>query len=138
MPIRRRAQHLSNPRNGWNILTGALGSYSADYTFRATIALVGLGANRPEEAIYPMASVDGDGKSLDGRNHYVFHFPPRGQTPPVEGFWSVTLYDDKGFPVANPLNGHAIGDRDRRKFNDDGSLTLYLQHASPGAGKEAN
>ena len=110
--IRRRAEKPSPPVNGWNILTGAIGSYGADYTFRASVALAGLGANRPEDAIYPLGNTDGEGNPMSGANRYTLFFP-KGQTPPVDAFWSLTLYDDKGFPVENALNRQAIGDRDR-------------------------
>jgi hypothetical protein len=124
-------------RNGWFISTGAVGSFGGDYSVRATTALLGLGANRPEDAVYPMARTDGEGRPLSGANRYVLHFP-KGQTPPVAAFWSLTLYDDNGFPVENAIKRHAIGDRDKLKFNDDGSLTLYIQHQSPGVEKESN
>ena len=124
-------------KNGWSIAKGAIGYFGADYSFRAFIALAGLGANRPEDAIYPGAITDGEGKPLSGANRYILHFP-KGQTPPVDAFWSITLYDEKGFPVENPINRNAIGDRDKLKFADDGSLTLYILHQSPGAEKESN
>jgi hypothetical protein len=128
---------LGTPRNGWIMLTGAIGAYGADYLFRAAIALYGLGANRPEDAVYPALEVDADGQSLSGANQYLMHFP-RGRTPPVHGFWSVTMYDEQGFPVENPLQRYAIGDRDALVFDDDGSLTLLFQHESPGTQREAN
>jgi hypothetical protein len=128
---------LGTPKNGWIMLTGAIGAYGADYLFRAAIALYGLGANRPEDAVYPALEVDADGQPLSGASRYVLRFPS-GQTPPVRGFWSVTMYDEQGFPVQNALERYAIGDRDALAFDDDGSLTLLLQHESPGPGQEAN
>jgi len=98
---------------------------------------VGLGANLAKDAIYPMTRVDGEGKPLTGKNKYVMHFT-KDQIPPVKGFWSLTLYNDKQFFVENPLNRYAIGDRDKLKFNPDGSLDLYVQHESPGKEKESN
>src|SRR5262249_32639848 len=80
---------------------------------------------------------DGDGKAYSGANRYVLHFD-KGKLPPAEAFWSVTLYDEEGYQVANPLKRFAIGDRDKLKYNDDGSLDLYVQKESPGAEKEAN
>ena len=96
-----------------------------------------MGANRPEDAIYPLGYTDGQGKPMTGEKRYVIRLA-KGQTPPVDGFWSVSMYDDKGLPVANPINRYAVGDRDKLKFNDDGSLTLHLQHEAPGADEEAD
>jgi hypothetical protein len=122
--------------NGW-MLTYDLGSYGTKYPYRAAIAYVGLGANLPEDAIYPKTRVDGEGKLLTGKNKYVMHFT-KDQIPPVKAFWSLTLYNDKQFFAKNPLNRYAIGDRDKLKFNPDGSLDLYIQHESPGKDKESN
>jgi len=122
--------------NGW-LISYDLGSYGTNYPQRAAIAWVGLGANLPEDAIYPMTRVDGDGKPLTGKNKYVMHFT-KDQIPPVKAFWSLTLYNDKQFFVENPLNRYAIGDRNKLKFNPDGSLDLYIQHESPGKDKESN
>jgi hypothetical protein len=107
------------------------------YLKRAIVALVGLGANQPEDAIYPLAIVDAGGQPLVGGQKYVLHFA-KSELPPVEAFWSVTMYDAEGFQVANALNRFAIGDRDALKYNADGSLDLYIQPDSPGAAKEAN
>jgi hypothetical protein len=122
--------------NGW-MLTYDLGSYGTKYPYRAAIAYVGLGANLPEDAIYPKTRVDGEGKLLTGKNKYVMHFT-KDQIPPVKAFWSLTLYNDKQFFAKNPLNRYAIGDRDKLKLNPDGSLDLYIQHESPGKDKESN
>lgn len=136
--IQKRVQLLERTeRNGWWMPTGAVGYYGADYTFRAVLALYGGWYNRPEDAIYPIADTDGEGRPLSGANRYILHFP-RGQIPPVDGFWSVTLYHDEGFPMENALKRYALGDRDNLKRNDDGSLTIYIQHQSPGADREAN
>lgn len=70
-------------------------------------------------------------------NRYVIQFP-KGQLPPVKAFWSITMYNSKQFFVDNPIGRYAIGDRDKLKFNDDGSLTLYFQHESPGKDRESN
>jgi hypothetical protein len=99
--------------------------------------MFGLGANQVEDAIYPLGPVDGDGKPFDGANDYVLHFA-QDEIPPTSAFWSVTLYDNEGFQVANPLDRFAIGDRDPLTYNDDGSLDLYVQNASPGKDKEPN
>jgi hypothetical protein len=122
--------------NGWAFPLD-LGRYGTDYRHRAVIALALLGANLPEDSVYPMTGVDADGKPLTGANRYVLRFP-KGQLPPVKAFWSLTMYNGKRFFVANPLDRYAIGDRDKLTLNDDGSLTLYLQHESPGKDKESN
>jgi hypothetical protein len=114
-----------------------MGVYGDSYLKRAVIAMVGLGANQPEDAVYPMLVTDADGKPLDAAGQYVIHFDP-AQIPPVDAFWSITLYDADGFVVANPLNRFALGSRDALTFNADGSLDLYVQPASPGADKESN
>jgi hypothetical protein len=123
--------------NGWFYQTSTVGTYGAAYKLRAMATLIGLGVNVPEDAVYPASFVDGDGKPYSGANHYVLHFD-KGKLPPADAFWSVTLYDKDGFQVANTLNRFAIGDRDKLKFNTDGSLDLYIQNGSPGADKEAN
>jgi len=101
------------------------------------VALYGFGANLPEDAIYPNARVDGHGRPLNGAQRYVLHFA-KGRTPPVNAFWSVTMYNSKQAFVPNPISRYAIGDRDRLKFNPDGSLDLYIQNESPGKDKDSN
>jgi hypothetical protein len=123
-------------KNTWAMPYG-LGDYGTDYPLRAAIACVGLGANLPEDAIYPLTRVDSHGEPLNGANRYVMHFTA-AQVPPVNAFWSLTMYNERQFFVDNPINRYAIGDRDALKFNADGSLDLYLQHASPGVDKESN
>ena len=76
--------------------------------------------------MYPVAFIDGDGNTLTGANKYVLHFD-KGQTPPANAFWSVTMYDKDGFQVPNPINRFAIGDRDKLTFNPDGSLDIYAK-----------
>jgi hypothetical protein len=122
--------------NGWQVMTNT-GSYGTAYLWRAVVALIGLGANLPEDAVYPHATTDIAGQPLTGEHRYVVRFP-KGQLPPVSAFWSLTVYNARQFFVQNPLNRYAIGDRDKLKFNDDGSLSLYIQHDSPGKDKESN
>jgi hypothetical protein len=122
--------------NGWQVLNNT-GSYGIAYLWRAVVALIGLGANLPEDAIYPRATTDVAGQPLTGAHRYVIRFP-KGQLPPVGAFWSLTVYNAKQTFVQNPLDRYAIGDRDKLKFNDDGSLSLYIQHDSPGKDKESN
>lgn len=123
--------------NNWGIMIKEIGNYGTNYKVRAAVAFGGLGANLPEDAIYPVTNVDSTGQPLNGKFHYVVHFD-KGALPPVGAFWSLTMYDDQHFFVANPLNRYAIGDRNPLIFNADGSLTLYLQNESPGQDKEAN
>lgn len=122
--------------NGWALMSD-VGIYGTNYLYRAAVARVGLGANLPEDAIYPMTRVDAASKPLSGQNRYVMHFA-KDQIPPVNAFWSVTMYNNQQFFVENPLNRYAIGDRDRLIFNPDGSLDIYIQQESPGKDKEAN
>jgi len=128
---------LGYDANGWQMITLSIGVYGNDYLQRATINLIGLGANPYEQAIYPLNIADKNGKVPEGGKKYVMHFE-KDQLPPVEAFWSITMYDEDGFHVDNALNRFAIGDRDELKFNEDGSLDIYLQHESPGKEKESN
>lgn len=128
---------LARVVNGWQMNTDTMGVYGNYYLKRAIVAMVGLGANQPQDAIYPLCLADADGKPLEGSNHYVLHFT-KDELPPVEAFWSVTMYDSEGFQVQNNLNRFAIGDRDALKYNTDGSLDLYIQPDSPGSDKESN
>lgn len=122
--------------NGWIIPSG-LGRYGTDYLKRAAVALVGLGANLPEDALYPRATTDSDGEPLTGQRRYTLHFDA-SEPPPVNGFWSLTMYNERQFFVENPINRYALGDRDPLRYNADGSLDLSIQHDSPGAEREAN
>jgi hypothetical protein len=122
--------------NGWGIMLKA-GVYGTDYLDRAFLTGIGLGANRPEDAVYPTSLTTADGKPYDGTNKYVMHFD-KGELPPVRGFWSLTMYDAKFFFVENPLNRYTLSQRNKLKFNTDGSVDLYLQAANPGPDKESN
>ena len=113
------------------------GIYGTDYLMRALITAIGLGANRPQDAVYPTSLKDANGKAYDGANKYIMHFA-KGQLPPVDGFWSLTMYDANYFFVANPINRYSISARQSLKTNADGSTDLYIQNQSPGADKEAN
>ncbi len=129
--------------NGWNV-SGAPGDsahYNGDWLARAVAAQAGIYGNSPEEAMYPFSRKDGTGKALDGsKNNYTITFPP-GQLPPVDAFWSVTMYDGKTqLLIKNPINRYLINAPmlpDMKK-GADGSVTLYIQNKSPGADKEAN
>ena len=128
---------LARVANGWGMNTDTMGVYGNYYLKRAIVAQVGLGANLPEDAIYPLNLGDAEGKPLDGANKYVLHFD-KANLPPVDAFWSVTLYDVDGFQVANPLNRFAVSSWMKFAYNADGSLDLYFQNESPGKDKEAN
>jgi hypothetical protein len=122
--------------NGWlNMLN--LGRYGTDYNTRAFVAFAGLGALTSDDAVYPSAFVDGDGKVLDGAKNYVIHFE-KGELPPSHaGVWSISQYREN-FYVPNTLNRYGILSTMPLKYNDDGSLDIYLQRNSPGADKESN
>ena len=128
---------LARVVDGWQMNTDTMGVYGTYYLKRAIVAMVGLGANLPEDAIYPLCIVDAGGQPLNGDRRYVLHFS-KEQLPPVDAFWSLTMYDADGFQAANRLDRFAIGDRDKLTFNADGSLDLYIQHEDPGADKAAN
>jgi hypothetical protein len=123
-------------QNGWAFTTKT-GIYGTDYLMRALITAIGLGANRPQDAVYPTSTADAEGHKYKGANKYVMRFP-KGHLPPVEGFWSLTMYDDKYFFVNNPLNRYSISARQNLQTNPDGSTDLYIQNGSPGKDKESN
>jgi hypothetical protein len=129
--------------NGWKIgsLFGDRQFYSGDWLKRAAAAKGGIYGNDAIEAVYPMTKALADGEVLDGSKHkYTITFSA-GQFPPVEAFWSVTMYDGKSqLLIENPINRYLINSPmlpDMKK-NADGSLTLYIQKDSPGADKESN
>jgi hypothetical protein len=128
---------LARVANHWSMNTDTMGVYGNYYLKRAVVAQLGLGANVPEDAVYPLNLGDEDGRPLDGANKYVLRFE-KGATPPVNAFWSVTLYDPEGFQVANSLNRFAVSSWMPLTYNPDGSLDLYFQNESPGKDKEAN
>jgi hypothetical protein len=130
--INKDVQHTS----GWNFTTKT-GLYGTDYLMRALVTAIGLGANRPQDAVYPTSLKDAHDEAYDGANKFVIHFE-RYQTPPVEGFWSITMYDAQYFFVANPINRYSISQRQNLKANPDGSIDIYVQKDSPGADKESN
>jgi hypothetical protein len=128
--------HAGRAVNGWIVPTKT-GIYGTDYLNRATITWYGLGANRPQDAVYPTSETDADGKPYDGAKHYVMHFA-KGQMPPVDGFWSLTMYDAEYFFYSNPLNRYTLSSRNALKHNADGSTDLYIQNESPGEPRESN
>lgn len=128
---------IARVANGWSMNTDTMGVYGNYYLKRAVVTQLGLGANLPEDAIYPLNLADDTGKPLTGANKYTIHFD-KGATPPVNAFWSITLYDDDGFQVANVLDRFAVSSWMPFKTNADGSIDLYFQNESPGKDKEAN
>lgn len=128
---------LAREVNGWSMNTDTMGVYGNYYLKRAIVTQMGLGANLPEDAIYPLNIGDSNGKPLEGANKYVLHFN-KGEAPPVNAFWSITLYDPQGFQVANSLDRFAVSSWMPFKDNADGSLDLYFQNESPGKDLEAN
>ncbi|MET4797826.1 DUF1254 domain-containing protein [Bradyrhizobium sp. LB11.1] len=122
--------------NGWGFTTKT-GIYGTDYLMRALVTAIGLGANRPQDAVYPTSQKDAEGRKYSGANKYVVRFP-KGQLPPAQGFWSLTMYDASYFFVSNPINRYSISAREHLKSNPDGSTDLYIQKDSPGKDKESN
>jgi hypothetical protein len=129
--------------NGWKVgsLFGDRLFYSGDWLKRAAAAKGGIYGNDAVEAVYPMAKTLANGEELDGAKHkYTLTFAA-GQLPPVDAFWSVTMYDGKSqLLIENPINRYLINTPMLPSMtkNADGSLTLYIQKDSPGADKEAN
>ena len=128
---------LARIANYWSMNTDTMGVYGNYYLKRAIVTQLGLGANLPGDAIYPLNLADDTGKPLDGASNYTLHFD-KDQIPPARAFWSITLYDNDGFQVANSLNRFAVSSWMPFHYNPDGSLDLYFQNESPGADKEAN
>ena len=129
--------------NGWKVgaAFGNRAFYSGDWLKRAAAAKGGIYGNDAVEAMYPMTRLDATGETLDGSKHnYTLTFPA-GQLPPVNAFWSVTMYDGKSqLLIKNPINRYLINSPmlPNMKKNKDGSFTLYIQKDSPGADKESN
>lgn len=130
--VNKDVQHI----DGWNFTTKT-GLYGTDYLMRALITAIGLGANRPQDAVYPTSLKDASDDAYEGANKYVIHFD-KGHVPPAEGFWSITMYDAGYFFVANPINRYSISPRQNLRSNPDGSIDLYIQKDTPGADKESN
>jgi hypothetical protein len=122
--------------NGW-LFSTKTGLYGTNYIQRAFVTAIGLGANLPQDAIYPTSEADAEGKAYNGASNYVMHFD-KGMLPPVKGFWSVTMYNGDYFFVANPLNRYTVSSRSKFKTNPDGSIDVYIQNKSPGKEKETN
>lgn len=130
--------------NGWRVgglAGGDRADFHGDWLNRAAVAQAGIYANDPVEAMYPLTRTDSTGQPLDGNKHnYTLTFAA-GEFPPVNAFWSVTMYNGKTqLLIENPINRYLINSPmlPGMKKNDDGSLTLYIQKDSPGADKESN
>ncbi|WP_415838506.1 DUF1254 domain-containing protein [Rahnella bruchi] len=122
----------------WNTpANGARWGY--DYLTRTATAKSNMYVNQPEETRYFFIEVDKEGQRLNGDNNYTITFA-KGKTPPVNGFWSLTMYDPQHFFAKNDIERYSVGTKNLKgmKYNDDGSLTVYVQHSSPGKEKEAN
>lgn len=117
--------------NGWSVFTHSLGTYGNNYSIRAKVSMVGLGALPPQDSVYPEAVHDVDGAPLDGSHKYILHFD-KDMLPPCVAFWSITLYDAENFPHPNEIGVHAIGDRDDNlTYGIDGSLDICIQSTRP-------
>jgi len=141
--VDERVATMGKAINGWRI-GSAFGDrqyFNGDWLLRAAAAKAGIYGNSADEAMYPMTRVDATGEPLDGSKHnYTITFPA-GQFPPVNAFWSVTMYDSKTqLLIKNPINRYLINSPmlPDMKTNADGSLTIYIQKDSPGADKESN
>jgi hypothetical protein len=130
--------HLTSLKreNGW-LFTTKTGLYGTDYVQRALVTAIGLGANRPQDAVYPMSQRASLLEAYEGSRNYTLRFE-KGQLPPVKGFWSLTMYDEQMFFVANPINRYSMSMRTKPKLESNGALVIYIQNESPGADKEAN
>ncbi len=122
--------------NGW-FFTTATGTYGTEYRQRAMVTWIGLGANLPQDAVYPTSEGPGMIEKYSGAKKYVIHFA-KGEMPPVDGFWSITMYDSSYFFVPNPINRYTVSSRSKFTANADGSVDVYVQHANPGKAKESN
>lgn len=141
--IKQKVEALGKDENGWRVGTafGDRDFYQGDWLLRAAAAMAGIYGNDAVEALYPMLSKDSDGNKPDcSRNRYTLTFP-KGQLPPANAFWSVTMYDGKTqLLIENPINRYLINSTmlSDLKMNEDGSLTIYIQKDSPGKEKESN
>jgi hypothetical protein len=120
---------IAPKHNGW--LVSRTGTYGTDYTTRAVVDAIGLGAPVSSLAIYPFTVTDMNFHALTGANRYVAHVSARDLPFPVRAFWSMTLYDSKSFFVPNPAKIYLVNNRSRVHFNADHSLDIYIQPQAP-------
>jgi hypothetical protein len=140
LALAKMALHLKQQKrtNGWLYFTSGVGNWGTDYLLRGMGNLIGPGWNRAQDAIYPLSQEDADRKDYDGAKHrYVMRFE-KGMLPPVDAFWSLTLYDEDFFFVPNAIDRYEVSQRNSLVTNKDGSVDLYLQAESPGKDKESN
>jgi hypothetical protein len=141
--IEAETAKLGKVENGWQLIAGAFGAredMQGKYLTRAAAANFGLWGNTLEEAYYPEASVDADGDALDGsKNNYVLHFDADA-LPPVKAFWSLSMYKlPEQLFIENEINRYVISSAtEGLKYNEDGSLDVYIQKENPGKDKESN
>jgi hypothetical protein len=134
------AQELKKPRDlvrGWSTPPRILGQYGTQYNIRAVVAMVGLGANLPEDAMYPSTQQDAQGKVLNGKHAYRIHFAA-DQLPPVNAFWSVTAYGADNFLIHNVEHRYAVGSMSSLTPNADGSIDILIQASPPAKGMDKN
>jgi hypothetical protein len=134
--ISMESRGIGKATNGWQI-PGVCGKYGTNYPVRAAVSAFGWGCNLPQDAVYPMAKVDDAGNPLTGTHTYVIHFN-EGETPPAQAFWSITMYDKQYYFYPNPMDKLTVGQRNKLKYNADGSLDLYFSHLQPAGVAEAN
>ena len=140
LALAKMALHLKQQKttNGWLYFTSGVGNFGTDYLTRGMANLLGPGWNRPQDAIYPLSQKDAEGHEYDGAAHRYVMRVEKGQMPPVEAFWSLTLYDEDFFFVPNAIDRYELSQRNRFVTNPDGSVDFHIQAESPGKDKEAN
>ena len=116
--------------NNWMMVSRGIGTYGIEYKTRAYISFMALGANLPEDAVYPNTTVDINGAPLDGSKSYVIHMDAK-QLPPVKAFWSLTAYNEEEFLIENKINRYAVGSQKDLVYNDDGSIDVFIQSQRP-------
>jgi hypothetical protein len=140
LALAKMALHLKQQKTtqGWLYFTSGVGNFGTDYLTRGMANLLGPGWNRPQDAIYPLSQKDADGHEYDGAKHrYVMRFD-KGAMPPVDAFWSLTLYDTDFFFVPNTIDRYELSQRNTFVTNPDGSVDITIQADFPGKDKEAN
>jgi hypothetical protein len=135
-----RSQFVLNSapkHHGWYVAPPDIGNFGTDYNLRAVVAVYGIAANVPAEALYPVGSFDNTGQLLNGAHRYVIHIPA-GNLPPVHAYWSFTAYNQNLYLVSNPIHRYSINQfTPGVTHNKDGSLDIYVQSTAP-AGHRSN
>lgn len=128
-------ERLLGRKKGWSGMTGSspVGNYGTNYQARAYVAHVGFGANEPADAIYPNTARDANGDDLHSSHSYRLRMAKK-DLPPVNGFWSITMYDDEGFLVENEIARYSLSARDPLVYDADGSLTIMISADAPAGG----